>query len=242
MRVGRQRRRGYESSLPSDLRARQTTGFDGIQWHGISDVNIGIIGTGNVGGWAFLGHDVTFGSRDPESDRVQELVRRIGAGASATSNADAASAADVVVIATPWPATQDAVAACGNLSGKIVIDCVNPHKADFSGLEIGTDTSAAECIAGWAPGGRIVKAFNATGAGNMQSTSYGRTTADMPICGDDEDAKAVVCGLVEEIGFNAVDAGGLTSARLLEPLAMLWIHLAYNLEQGVDIAFKLLRR
>jgi NADPH-dependent F420 reductase len=210
-------------------------------------VDIGIIGTGNVGGalgrrWAFLGHNVTFGSRDPESDRVKELVRRIGAGVSATSIAKAASGADIVVIATPWPATKDAIAACGDLSGKIVIDCVNPHKADFSGLEIGCDTSASEQIAGWAPGARVVKAFNATGAGNMREPAYGRTTADMPICGDDEDAKAVVRGLAEEIGFSVIDAGELTSARLLEPLAMLWIHLAYNLDQSVDIAFKLLRR
>ncbi len=210
-------------------------------------VDIGIIGTGNVGGalgrrWAFLGHDVTFGSRDPGSDRVQELTRRIGAGVSATSIAEAASGAEIVVIATPWPATKDAIAACGDLSGKIVIDCVNPHKADFSGLEIGCDTSAGEQIAGWAPGARVVKAFNATGAGNMREPAYGRTTADMPICGDDEDAKAVVRGLAEEIGFSVIDAGELTSARLLEPLAMLWIHLAYNLDQGMDIAFKLLRR
>jgi 8-hydroxy-5-deazaflavin:NADPH oxidoreductase len=210
-------------------------------------VNIGIIGTGNVGGalgrrWAYIGHDVTFGSRDPQSERVTELMRRIGAGVTATGAAEAAAASEIVVIATPWPATQAAVEACGDLSGKIVIDCVNPHKADFSGLELGTDTSAAEHIAGWAPGARVVKAFNATGAGNMREPAYGRTTADMPICGDDDDAKAVVRGLVEEIGFDVVDAGALTSARLLEPLAMLWIHLAYNLEQGVDIAFKLLRR
>ena len=224
----------------------QASDFDFIQQHGISVVNIGIIGTGNVGGalgrrWAFLGHTVTFGSRDPQSERVTELVRRIGAGVTATGIAEAA-ASDIVVIATPWPATQAAIEACGDLSGKIVIDCVNPHKADFSGLDIGCDTSAAEKIAEWAPGARIVKAFNATGAGNMREPAYGRTVADMPICGDDEDAKAVVRGLVEEIGFDAVDAGGLKSARLLEPMAMLWIHLAYNLEQGVDIAFKLLRR
>lgn len=210
-------------------------------------MDIGIIGTGNVGGalarrWAFLGHNVVFGSRDPESDRVKELARRVGAGVSATSIAAAAGASEIVVIAVPWPAAKDAVAACGDLSGKILVDCVNPHKADFSGLEIGGDTSAAEQIAGWAAGARVVKAFNATGAGNMREPTYGRTTADMPICGDDEDAKAVVRGLAQEIGFDVVDAGALTSARLLEPLAMLWIHLAYNLEQGVDIAFKLLRR
>ncbi len=210
-------------------------------------MDIGIIGTGNVGGalgrrWAFLGHNVTFGSREPESDRVNELMRRIGAGVSATGIADAARASEIVVIATPWPATEAAVAACGDLSGKIVIDCVNPHKADFSGLEIGTDTSAGEKVAEWASGARVVKAFNATGAGNMREPAYGRTTADMPICGDDEDAKAVVRGLAEEIGFDVIDAGGITSARLLEPMAMLWIHLAYNLEQGVDIAYKLLRR
>ena len=64
----------------------------------------------------------------------------------------------------------------------------------------------------------------------------------MFICGDDEEAKSTVMGLAEEIGFDPVDAGGIQSSRLLEPLAMLWISLAYGLGNGPNIAFRLMRR
>jgi predicted dinucleotide-binding enzyme len=64
----------------------------------------------------------------------------------------------------------------------------------------------------------------------------------MFFCGDDAAAKTIVARLVEETGFEPVDAGALAIARLLEPLAMLWIHLAYARGMGPDFAFKLVQR
>ena len=61
-------------------------------------------------------------------------------------------------------------------------------------------------------------------------------------CGDDVAAKQSVHPLVEQLGFEAIDAGPLSRARLLEPFALLWISLAYAQGQGREIAFKLLRR
>jgi hypothetical protein len=76
----------------------------------------------------------------------------------------------------------------------------------------------------------------------MASPRFGAERATMLVCGDDPAAKRTVLTLAEELGFEAVDAGPLARARLLEPLAVLWIALAYGEGLGPDIAWKLLRR
>ncbi len=209
-------------------------------------MQIGIIGAGNVGralgeGWLKAGHTIRFSSsREPK--RLQELVTSLGANASAGTPAEAAVFGEVVVLAIPWPAASEALRAAGQLTGKIVIDCTNPVKADLSGLAIGHTTSAAEEIARQAPGARVVKAFNTIGAENMRSPRFGAERATMFICGDDPPAKSVTSRLATDLGLEAVDAGPLAAARLLEPLAMLWISLAVGQKLGTGIAFKLLRR
>ncbi len=210
-------------------------------------MRIGIIGSGNVGGtlgkrWAQVGHSIVFGSRNPDSGEIRQLVAAAGSTARAASLRDAAQQSDVLLLATPWPATQSAIQGLGNLSGKVLIDAVNPVLPNLSGLEIGTTTSASEQIAGWALGAKVVKAFNTVGANIMANPAFG---ADRPVlfyCGDDGNAKQTVRQLIDELGFDAVDAGPLTQARVLEPFALLWISLAVKYGQGRDIAFKLLRR
>ena len=210
-------------------------------------MKIAIIGAGNVGGtlgkaWAAKGHEIVFGVRDPRAAKVQELVRATGGRTRATGVREAAADAEVVVLATPWSATEDAVRAAGSLAGKLVVDATNPLTPDFSGLALGHTTSAAEAVARWAPGAGVVKAFNTTGAVNMANPDFGAERASMFVCGDDAAAKRTVAGLAEALGFEAVDAGPLTQARFLEPLAMLWISMAYAYGHGTGIAFKLLRR
>jgi 8-hydroxy-5-deazaflavin:NADPH oxidoreductase len=206
-------------------------------------MRIAIIGTGNVGSalgtrWTQRGHEVVFGSRDPSNPKVQKLLAATGAGAA--SIRDAVADASVVVLATPWDATQSSIAAAGDLSGKILLDATNPLQN--MKLALGLTTSGAERVASWARGAAVIKAFNSTGAGNMLTPDYAGQKPTMFICGDDAGAKQVVSGLAEEIGFEAVDAGALTLARYLEPLAGLWIELAYAQGLGPNIAFKLLRR
>jgi predicted dinucleotide-binding enzyme len=128
------------------------------------------------------------------------------------------------------------------MSAKILVDCTNPLLSGTSSLAVGHTTSAAEQIAGWAEGASVVKTFNSTGSVNMVDPRYGSQPASMFLCGDDSKAKSVVARLGEEIGFEMIDAGPLANARLLEPLAMLWISLAYRQGLGPNIAFKLLRR
>jgi predicted dinucleotide-binding enzyme len=173
---------------------------------------------------------------------MKQLLQESGNTARVATQPEAAAASDVILLATPWPAAQQAVEGLGNLKGKVLIDAVNPLKADLSGVSVGTTTSAGEQVAQWARGAKVVKAFNTVGYNLMANPAFG---ADRPIlfyCGDDAGAKKTVGQLAEELGFDALDAGPLTQARLLEPFAMLWISLAYAQGYGREFAFKLLRR
>lgn len=208
-------------------------------------MRIAVIGIGMVGGtlgrrWAREGHEVMFGVREPSSEKVGQLLADSGENARAGTVAEAATFGEVVVLATPWKGTQDAIRSAGDLNGKVLLDCANPLKADMSGLE--AEPSAAEQVASWAPGAKVVKIFNTTGFKNMDNPRFGDDRATMFYCGDDSEAKKVAARLAEDLGFEAVDAGPLSEARSLEYLALLWIHLAYGQKMGPGIAFKLLRR
>ncbi|HTL16290.1 MAG TPA: NADPH-dependent F420 reductase [Patescibacteria group bacterium] len=213
-------------------------------------MNIGIIGAGNVGGtlgnaWAGIGHKIKFGLRKPSDEKAATVVKKCGPNASAGSIAEAASFGQVVVLTTPWDGTKSAIESAGNVTGKIVIDCTNPLPLGanlLDGLSLGHSTSAGEEVARWAKGAKVVKAFNTTGAGNMANPRYGTGKAVMFIAGDDSEAKRIVTQLSDELGFETVDAGPLKQARLLEPVAMLWITLAYAQGVGPNFAFQLLKR
>ena len=209
-------------------------------------MRIGIIGSGNVGGtlgsrWAQAGHEVTFSSREPQSEKMKKLVAKAGPKARAATPADAAQASDIVLLSTPWNAAKEAVAGLGDLAGKVVIDALNALLPDLSGLQLGNTTSAAEQVAAWVPLARVVKCFNTVGFNVMENPAFGSDKPVMFYCGDDAPAKQVVKQLTLELGFDAVDAGPLRQARLLEPFAMLWISLAFG-GQGREIAFRLLHR
>jgi 8-hydroxy-5-deazaflavin:NADPH oxidoreductase len=126
------------------------------------------------------------------------------------------------------------------ISGKVLIDCTNPAKewptVDHSG------GSGVEQVAQWAPGARVVKAFNTTGFENMQNPNFGHYAATMFYAGDDKEAKKLVGQLATDLGFDALDAGPLSQAHALEVLASLWGGLAYGQQMGRGIAFRLLRR
>lgn len=209
-------------------------------------MKIAIIGTGNVGqalasGWTNKGYQVTFGSRDPASAKAQAAVAATGGKAIVKREQEAVQDAEVVLLAVPWDATETVVKGLGDLAGKVLIDATNPIGPGFQ-LAVGRDNSGAELVQSWAPTARVVKAFNSTGAENMRNPIYAGEPTTMFICGDDAAAKDVVKGLAEELGFAVADTGGLLTARYLEPLAMVWIHLAIVQNQGRTIAFKLVQR
>lgn len=211
-----------------------------------SPMNIAIIGSGNVGGalgkaWATRGHHVVFGVQDVAANEVRDLLAAAGPTASAATPADAAAAAPIVFIALPWPVVPAVLPALGDLTGKIVVDCTNPVGPGLR-LAIGHTTSGGEEVAKLVPGARVVKGFHTVGAENMANPRIdGRAIVNF-LCSDDAEAKQVAATLSAELGWQPVDAGPLAQARLTEPLAMLWITLAFQQGLGRDFGFTLLER
>jgi 8-hydroxy-5-deazaflavin:NADPH oxidoreductase len=214
-------------------------------------MKIAVIGAGNVGGtlgrrWAVAGHEVAFGARDPAEARLAALVRESGPSARAASVPEAAQDAAVVVLTVPWDSARDALAAAGELRGRILIDATNPVPLTPEGLRqglvIGHTTSGGEQVARWAEGARVVKAFNTTGWQNMADPRYGSQGLSMLLCGNDADAKRVVADLARQLGFEPVDVGPLRSARYLEAVAMLWIDMAVLQGFGTNFGFRLVTR
>ena len=210
-------------------------------------MKIGIIGSGNVGGtlgkgWSRLGHEVIFGFKDPSEPRAKTLVAEAAASAKAGSVQAVANASDVILLATPWEAAQEALSDAGNLSGKILVDATNPLLAGLAGLAIGTTSSGGEKVAEWAKGARVVKAFNTVGFNVMADSSFPDGQVALFYCGNDAEAKQVVAKLAGQLGFEALDAGPLTQCRVLEPFAFLWISLAAKYGYGREIGFNFMRR
>lgn len=209
-------------------------------------MKIGIIGSGNMGGalaklWADKGHNILITSTSPE--QTESVAKSIGKNVVTGSTADAVSYGDVVVFAFPYESLKDVIGKGGSFKDKTVIDLINPLTPDIKGLLIGFTTSAAEEIEKLIPDARIVKAFNTISAPVIKSGNikFNGITPDVYFCGNDEGSKAVVKGLIRDIGFEAVDSGPLTNARYLEPISEFVIQLAI-LGLGDDIGVKVLRR
>ena len=214
-------------------------------------MKIGILGTGDVGralaiGFTGLGHEVKFGTREPGSATVKELLGKVGHGATAGSFAQAAAFGEVVVLATLWGGTENAIKLAGPASfkGKVVIDATNPlvfAPGVPPALALGHTDSAGEQVQRWLPGARVVKAFNIVGNAHMVNPAFPGGPPDMFIAGNDAEAKKVVTGILTAFGWSTIDAGGIEGSRLLEPLCLLWV--SYALATGTwNHAFKLLRK
>jgi predicted dinucleotide-binding enzyme len=189
-------------------------------------MKIGIIGDGNVGsalqrGLTKAGHEVRAVGKDPA------LVREV------------ARDSEVVVLAIPFGAIDEVVREVGgDLKGKIVIDVTNALNPDMT-LAVGHTTSGAEELQKKAPGARVVKAFNTVFAQHMDSGKVKGEQLTAFVAGDDGEAKKTVLALAKGMGFDAIDAGPLRSARLLEPLALQNIILGYVLGMGSEMGFRL---
>ncbi len=193
----------------------------------VSAETIAVIGTGNVGGalgprFSELGHDIIYGSRQPQRADVQALVARTHGNARAMLPAEAAAAADIVVMATKWADAEVALKSLGDLSGKIILDPNNAVRINTAGMrELDVQTSTAQMIQNWAPSAKVVKAFNTLGAGTMANPSSAGGPVTIPIAGNDADAKAVIAGLVKGIGFDVVDMGDISAAHVIEGMLII---------------------
>ncbi len=156
-------------------------------------------------------------SRGPES--LAGLEQELGQAASAVTVDEAARAGELVVVATPLAAVETLPAEA--LSGKIVIDANNYYpQRDGQIPEIDAGLGSSEWLAQHLPGARVAKAFNTMWSENILHKSVAAGAEErlaMPVASDDTEAKALASQLVDDIGFDPVDAGNLRDGRRQQP-------------------------
>jgi len=200
---------------------------------------IAVIGTGNVAqalGPAFAGqgHRIVYGSRNPESSKTRRLLEETGEDATATSSSAAAEQAEIVVLAVPGMMVADITRDLGDLSGKIIIDPTNPLKRKLMTFQHGVDTSNAEIIQEIAPDADVVKAFNTLNWKTMLDPDTAGGPVSIPLAGDSRRAKRTVAKLVEGMGLEPIDVGGIENARWVEGMLILWINNRFSMRDSFE--------
>jgi len=210
---------------------------------------IAVIGSGVVGqvladGFLAAGHEVIRATREPS--KLMAWKEAAGPKASVLGVAEAARAAQVVVLAVKGTAAEEVVTQCGDaLNGKTVIDTTNPiaDAPPTNGvLAFFTDfkQSLFERLQQRAPSAHFVKAFSCVGSPFMVKPNFGGVRPSMFICGANAAAKAEVTGILETFGWDTEDMGAPEAARAIEPLCILWCIPGLS-GKGWAHAFKLLR-
>jgi predicted dinucleotide-binding enzyme len=191
----------------------------------MSKPRIAIIGNGNVGSAIQKG-----------AEKAGYEVRATGSDADEVRSAGAWG--DIIVLAIPATARQQAIGNVGSVKGKTIVDPTNLLNEDWS-YAGDTSKSGAEQVQEWAGEARVVKAFNTVFAQNMPTGKVGGEALSLLVAGDDADAKAQVLDLGTAMGFEGLDVGPLQNARYLEALGFLNIQLGYGPTQyGTDLGFK----
>ena len=189
---------------------------------------IAIIGTGDMGDslgprFVALGYEVIYGSRNPEGDKAQNVVRQTGGNSRVTTQREAAQAGDIVILAVPWPAMRTVAQNLGSLDGKIVIDISFPHEQGDDGYYVPMlETSSAEMIQEWNPGARVMKTFALQASYVIDDPGVVGGPVTIPITADDRQAKEQVARIIAEMGLDPVDAGPLRYSRELEAMQRLY--------------------
>jgi hypothetical protein len=186
------------------------------------------------------GHEVVFSYAKNEA-KLKRLAREAGENARAATPAEAVEESEVVLLAVHWSRFRDVLKQAGDLSGKIIMSCSLPMNADDTGLVVAHTSSGAEELAKMVPTARIVSAFNTVPSEVLFGVYGARRKTTRPgllYCGDDEQAKKTVAGLIRDVGFDPVDAGALRIARYTEPFALLMAELAYGGGDGPDLGYR----
>lgn len=206
-------------------------------------MKLGILGSGLMGAelgriWAACGHEVTFAyARDPA--KLDRLAR--DAGGSAGSVAEAVDDADAVLLAVHWSRTRDVLDQAGELAGMIVLNCCVPLKDSNRDLVVGTSTSGAEELAAMRPKARWASCFNTSPSESLAPVFARKDDRPWPhllVYGDDDGAKEIAGALIRDIGFEPLEAGGLRTARFVEPFAMVTAELAYGQPGGPALTYR----
>ena len=208
-------------------------------------MRIGILGSGLMGGklgtiFARVGHDVVFSYARSEQ-KLKKLARDAKGKARAGTPRQAAQEADAILLAVHWSRVDDVLQQAGDVSGKVMVSCSLPMNADDSDLVIAHTSSGAEALAKKLPKARVVSAFGTVPSEVLFDVFEARRRATKPslvYCGDDASSKQVAAQLIRDVGFDPVDAGPLRIARYTEPFTLLIAQLAYEGDQGPELAYR----
>ena len=213
-------------------------------------MNVGIIGSGTVGrrlglGFIGLGYNVKIGSRD--TSKLNDWIEHAGPNSSAGSFEETAKFGDILVLATAWEGTVNAVDMAGkdNFKGKILIDVTNP--LDFSQgpppkMAVNKGNSGGEQIQNMLPETKVVKAFNTVSAYIMINPKLEEGDPDLFIAGNDNEAKKFVTSVAKGFGWESIiDTGDISESFWLEAIAMIWINYGFRYNCWTH-AFKLLKK
>jgi hypothetical protein len=208
-------------------------------------MRVGILGSGLMGGklgtlFARAGHEVVFSyARSPE--KLERLAKEAQGNARAGTPREAAQDADALLLAVHWSRLDDVLRQTGDLSGKAIVTCSLPMNDDDTGLVIGRTSSGAEELAKKVPAARVVCAFNTIPSEVLFGVYEARRQNQRPglvYCGDDAQSREVAVQLIRDVGFDPMDAGPLRIARYTEPFALLMGQLAYEGEEGPELAYR----
>jgi 8-hydroxy-5-deazaflavin:NADPH oxidoreductase len=204
----------------------------------MAGLKVAVLGAGNIGGtlgrkWAKAGNDVTFGVNDPNGPKAQAVRADLGDAARIGTAAEAIAAGDVVLLAVPGPAMDDAIRANkAQLDGKIIIDAANrmgdPQPDSLATLRAGT------------PNAKTYRAFNTLGWENFETPVIDGIQADLFFCGPDGAPRATVEQLIADIGLRPVWLGDNDQIATVDGLLRLWFALAIGQRKGRHLAFKLI--
>jgi len=208
-------------------------------------MRIGILGSGLIGSklgtvFARTGHVVVF-SYARSNDKLERLAREAHGHARPGTPAEAVKDADVLILAVHWSRIDDVLKQAGDLSGKVILTCCLPMDAGNTKLIIGTATSGAEELAKKVQHAHVIAAFQTIPSEVLFGVFAAKNKRPRPslvYCGDDEKAKALAAILIEDVGFDPVDAGSLRVARYTEPFALLVAQLAYEGSDGPELAYR----
>ncbi|AJY44972.1 NADPH-dependent F420 reductase [Martelella endophytica] len=206
-------------------------------------MKIAILGSGRMGAalgqcWSACGHDVVF-SYSRSDGKLARLAD--ASGADWASVGDAVRGADAILLAVHWSRVDDVLDQAGDLSGIVALNCCVPLDASDSELVVGMNTSGAEALARRRPDARWIGCFNTSPSEAIPAVFERRGKAERPhmmFYGDDRSAKALAAGLIGDIGFEALDTGGLRNARFIEPFAMATVELAYVQPGGPELTYR----
>ncbi|MFJ8809756.1 NADPH-dependent F420 reductase [Streptomyces sp. NPDC102490] len=211
----------------------------------VSGLVVGVLGgTGPQGkGLAYrlakAGQKVIVGSRAAE--RAQAAAEEIGHGVEGADNAETARRSDVVIVAVPWDGHGKTLESLREeLSGKLVVDCVNPLGFDKKGAYAlkPEEGSAAEQAAALLPDSRVAAAFHHLSAVLLQDPEIDEIDTDVMVLGEERADVEIVQALAGRIpGMRGVFAGRLRNAHQVESLVanLISVNRRYKAHAGLRV-------